>query len=131
MGRVHHNHVNACSGECLDPFLGSCAGADGCANAQSFLLIFAGLGIVPGFLNVLDGDHAAQLEAVIHDQHLFDAVLMQEANGFFLARALSNRDQLFLGGHGFGHGFLKTGFKAKIAAGYDSDQIPLVDNRYP
>ena len=125
---VDNNDVDAGCGQRLDALLGAGAGADGGAHPQSFLLVLAGLGVVAGFLDILDRDHAAQLELLVDHQHLLDAVLMQQADGLFLAGALAHRDQLVLGGHGLGHGFVEAAFETEVAAGYDANQIALVDH---
>jgi hypothetical protein len=46
-----------------------------------------------GLLDVLHRDHAAQAEVVVDDQHLLDAVLVQQLQHLVLGRALAHRDQ--------------------------------------
>jgi hypothetical protein len=41
-------------------------------------VVLAGVGVHRGLAEVLDGDQAFQLEVVVDDQHLFDAVLVQQ-----------------------------------------------------
>jgi hypothetical protein len=76
-----------------------------------------------GLLDVLDGDHAAQLERVVDHQHLLDAVLVQQAEhlvGTAPSRTVTSRS--------FGvmtdeTGCVEVGLEAQVAAGDDADQI--------
>jgi hypothetical protein len=66
-----------------DALLGAGADADRGAHPQPLVLVTAGVGVVLGLLDVLHRDHAAQLEAVVHHQHLLDAVLVQQGGHLF------------------------------------------------
>ena len=57
-------------------------------DAQPALLVLAGVRIGDRLLDVLDGDQADAAVVVVDDQQLLDAVLVQQALGFFLARRL-------------------------------------------
>ena len=52
--------------------------ADGGADAQAPALVLAGAREFRGLLEILHGDHAAQFVVAVHDQHLLDAVLVQQ-----------------------------------------------------
>jgi hypothetical protein len=52
-------------------------GAHRCPHAQSPELVLGGVGVLLGFLDVLDGDKAVQLARAVDDQQLLDAVLVQ------------------------------------------------------
>jgi hypothetical protein len=56
-------------------------------------------GEIAGFLDILDRDHAAQLKAVIDDQHFFNAIFVQQFDDFFTARPFSHGHQALLRGH--------------------------------
>ena len=52
--------------------------ADRRADAQRAALVLAGAREFGGLLEVLHGDHAGQLVVAVDDQHLLDAVLVQQ-----------------------------------------------------
>ena len=80
--------------EQLDALIGVGARADGSADAQRAALVFARVRIVVRFLDVLHGDHAAKLEALVlvDDEHLLDAVLVQEPEHRVFVRAFAHGD---------------------------------------
>ena len=69
------------------------------ADAQATGLVLAGTRVVGGFLEVLDGDHAAQLGVGADHQHLLDAVLVQQVQHFVLGGVFTHRDQPLARGH--------------------------------
>ena len=77
MSGVDDEHVDAGADELGDALLGIAAGADGGAREQSPLGVLARVREVLRFRDVLDGDHAAQLEGVVDDEDLLDAMAMQ------------------------------------------------------
>ena len=58
-------------------------------------------------------------------------MLVKEPNRLFLAGPLAHSDQLFLWGHGLGNRLIQSGFKAKITAGHDADEVSMIDDRNP
>ena len=87
--RVDDQDVDAGLDEQRDALVGVHTRANRGADAQRATLVFARQRIVVRFLNVLHGDHAAQLEAVlfVDDEQLLDAVLVQEAEHLVLVGA--------------------------------------------
>ena len=85
------------------------------------MLVLRRARILQFFLDVFDGDQTFQVEVLIHDQQLLDAVLLQDAFGFFQRRA-----------HGYSHEIVFRHhradqlrvifFKAKVTVGQDSRQ---------
>ena len=57
------------------------ADADGRGEEQAAALVLGRVGVRPGLLDVLDGDEALDLPAVVDDQQLLDAVLVQQLLG--------------------------------------------------
>ena len=70
--------------------------ADRRADAQPAAIVLAGAREFGGLLEVLHGDHADQLVVAVHDQHLLDAMLVQQRQHFFLRRILAHGDQALL-----------------------------------
>ena len=93
--RVDDDDVDAGLDEQRDALVGVDAGADGRADAQRAARVLAGERVVVRFLDVLHGDHAAKLEAfvLVDDEHLLDAVLVQEAEHVVLVGAFAHRDE--------------------------------------
>ena len=74
---IDDDDVHSGGGEEFDAALAVAAGADGGADAQAFVLVFAGERVVARAAQVFDGDEPFQGEVVIHQQHFFDAVFVQ------------------------------------------------------
>src|SRR6267378_385774 len=74
-------------------------GADSRADAQPTLFIFCGARIFEFYLDVFYGDKAFEVEVLIDDQQLFDAMLLQQTLGFIEGRADRNGDEVILGHH--------------------------------
>jgi hypothetical protein len=56
------------------------------ATLQRAALVLAGAREVGGLLEVLGRDHALEAEILVDDQHLLDAVLVQQLQHLFLGR---------------------------------------------
>ena len=83
-----------------------------------------------GLVEVLHGNHAAQVEGVVHHQDLFDPVLVQQALYLLRAGALFHCHQLVPRCHDRRDQFLRVGFKAKVPAGDNTHQVSAVQYRY-
>jgi hypothetical protein len=130
MGGVHHQQVHAGLDEGSHPLRRVAAGAHGGAHPQGAPGILGGEGVVLGLLEILGGDHALELVALVHHQHFFDAVLVQQLQHFFLVGALAHRDQPLLGGHHAGHRRVHAGLEAQIAVGDDAHRLAVVHHRH-
>ena len=97
-------------------------GADRGAHAQAAMFVFCGARIFQFFLNVFDGDQALEVEVLIDDQQFFDAVLLQQALGFFERGAHRNGDQIVFGHHA-ADGLIEIFLEAQIAIGEDAHQL--------
>lgn len=73
MRGVDQQNVNACRYQRVYALFVAGTSADRRAYAQTALLIFTGVRFTFCFLEVFDGDHAAQVEALIHDQRFLNA----------------------------------------------------------
>jgi hypothetical protein len=98
----------------------------GGADAQRAARVLACGRILRRLLEVLHGDHAAQLEALVDDEHLLDAVLVQEAQHLLLARALAHRDEAVARRHDGGHRRVEVRLEAQVAVRDDADRLPAV-----
>ncbi len=127
---VDRDDVDAGVHQQLDALFSAFAGTDGSTNAQTLLRIAAGIGKIGGFLNVLYGNQAAQLEVVVDHQDLFDPVLVQLGDHLFAAGALRHRHQAIFGRHDRTDFLVQARLEAQIAAGYDADQLAAIHHRH-
>ena len=95
--------------------------ADGRADAQASLVVFGGARILELFLDVLYGDEAFQIEVLVHDEELFDAVLLEDALGLLERGANGHGDEIFLRHHGADRERMIL-FEAQVAVGKDSGE---------
>ncbi len=130
VGGVHHQYVDAGLHQRPHPVLGVAAGAHSRADAETALIVLAGVGLVGGLLDVLDGNHAAQLEVAVDHQHLLDAVLVQQRHHLLAAGALAYRDQALLRSHDGGDRGIQPVLEAQIAVGDDAHQVFAVHHRH-
>ncbi len=87
------------------------AHADSGANAQTTALVLAGVGILNFLFDVLDRNQPLELEAVVHDQELFDAVLVQQLFCRVEIDAGFHRDEILFRHH-LGNGPVMALFEA-------------------
>src|SRR5579859_4844838 len=73
--------------------------ADGGSDAQAALIVFRRARVFELFLNVLDGNQALEVEVLVHDEQLLDAVLLQDALGFLERGADGHGHEVVLGHH--------------------------------
>ena len=130
MSGIHHYHIDARGDQLRGPRQTRLAGTDRGPGAQTALFVLAGIREVAGLLDVLDRDHAAQLEVAVDHQQLLDAVLMQQVADEPAAGALLNRNQALLGRHNRGYRLIVAGLEAQVATGDDADQVIAVDHRH-
>ena len=77
MRGIDDDDVHPGGGQEFDAPFAVATGADGGADAQAFVLVFAGERIVARAAQVFDGNESFQGEAIINQQHFFDAVFVQ------------------------------------------------------
>jgi hypothetical protein len=90
VGRVEHEDVDPGLHQRRGPGVGVGAGADGGADPEASQGVLHGVRIVAGLLDVLHGDHAAQFEGVVDDEHLLDAVGVEKRDHVLARRALAH-----------------------------------------
>ena len=78
MSRIHYDDIHASFCQRCNPLFRIRTGTNRRAHTQTSLLIFTGHGIVFGFLNILNGDHAFKVEVVINYQNFFNAIFVQQ-----------------------------------------------------
>ncbi len=130
MRGVDNNEVNSRFAQRGDAIYGVRCRSNRCAHAQPATIILAGAREFRGLLEVLHRDHADQLVIAIHDQHLLDAVFVQESENVFLRRVLAHRDQPFFRSHDGRDRCVEFVFEAKIAVGNDAHCLLADDNRH-
>ena len=74
---IHHDHIDTRLDQCLDALFSPGTDTDRRTDAQTAETVLASVGLVTGFLDILNRNQSPQLEAVIDNQHFFDAVLVQ------------------------------------------------------
>jgi len=87
------------------------------------------MGIVPLFLDILDGDQSLEISLVIDQGELLDAMLLQDLLGSFERRPDGRRHQPS-GSHIVRDGTRIFGGKADIAIGEDAHQLGALGDRY-
>src|SRR5581483_5087410 len=130
VGGIHHDQIDFGLDQPLDAFLGTGARADGGADTQPALGILDGVRILGRFLDVLHRDQALEPELVIHDQNLFDTMLMQQPLDFIARRAFAHGHELALRRHDAADGFVVARLETQIARRHDSHQSALVGHGY-
>ena len=130
MSGIDHNNVDTGADQCLDTLFGAGTGANRRTDTQTAFVILTGQREIRRLLDILDRDHAAQLEIVIDHQHALDPVLMQQAQHFLPGRALLHGDQLLFRRHNRGYRLIQVRFETKVAAGDDADQVFTVNHGY-
>ena len=122
VGSVDHHEIDAGRDQLRGALEAFIADGGGGGDAQTPLLVLAGVRIGHRLLHVLDRDqpHAAIL--IVDHEQLFDAMLMQHALRLVLAHALAHRDEFFMG-HQLRHPLARIGGKAHVAVGQDADEL--------
>src|SRR5690606_6746610 len=127
---INDDHVDARLDERRDALLGVDAGADGRADAQRAVLVLARVGIVDGLLKILRRDHPAQVEAIVDDEHLLDAVTVQQREHLVLTRTLAHRDETFLRRHHGRDRRVELRLEPEVPVCDDTDEILAFDDRH-
>src|SRR5208337_1158911 len=68
-------------------------GANGGADVEAAVIVFGGAGIFEFFLDVFYGDETLEIEILVNDEELFDAVLLKDLFGFFEGGADGDRSE--------------------------------------
>ena len=131
VGGVHHDDIGARLYQLVHAQIGIRPDTHGGTDQQASLIVLAGMGEVRRLLNILHCDQPAQLELVIDDQNLLDAVFVQQALDFLCPGTFLDGDQVLPLGHDFRHRLIPAGFKSQIAAGDDADERLAYDHRDP
>src|SRR5690349_4792259 len=130
MRRVHDDDVAPGIDQRLRAGAGIGCPAHGSRDAQPAMLVLVGVGVLPAFEDVLDGDQALEEALLIDDRQLFDAVFRENALGFIERCADRRRDQLLLG-HDVPNRPVELPLELEIAIGDDADQLAgAVDDRH-
>ncbi len=122
--------IDAGAHQTLDSLFPVGAHADRGADAQPAALVFARVGILNFLFDVFDRDQTFELEALVHDQKLFDAMLVQQLFCSVEIDAGLHRHQVFLG-HDLGYRTIVALFETQIAIGEDADQPAILCHRQP
>ncbi len=132
--RVDHDDVHAGFDQRGDALLRAFPDADRGADPQLALLVLRRIRVLARLENVLHRDQAAQLEAVAHDQHALETMLVQERARFLRARSFLDVYQPVARGHDGAHRLVEVGLEAVVAVGDHADDLALLhdrESRYP
>ena len=119
---IDHHQIDAGGDQRLGAGKALVADGRGGGDAQTALIVLAGIGIGHRLLDVLHRDEADAAVFVVYHQQLLDAALVQQLLGLVLADALAHGDELVLG-HQLGDRLPRIGGKAHVAVGEDADQL--------
>jgi hypothetical protein len=100
-------------------------GADGGAHAQAAALVLARVGKLSPLADVLDGDQPLQPPVIVHHGKLFDAVAVQDLDGFLQRGAHGRRHQAFAAHH-LVHGAAVVRLELQVAVGDDADEPAIL-----
>ena len=128
MRGVDDQHVDARGDQLLDALFGAGAHAHRRAHAQLAQGVLVGDRMLGVLDDVLDRGQAAQLEAVVDDQHALQAMLVHQGLGFVQRRAFLHRDQAILRGHDVAQRLVEV-LRSAVAVGDDTDQLAAFDHR--
>jgi hypothetical protein len=128
--RIDDDDIDAGFDEQRDALVGVDARADGRADAQRAARVLACQRVVVRLLDVFHRDHAAQLAAVlfVDDEHLLDAVLVQEAEHVILVRAFAHGYKPLLRRHDGRYRRVALRLEPQIAVRHDADQVLPLDD---
>ena len=129
VGGIHNQHIDASRDQSFRSLGRIRACTHGCPHPQLTIGILAGVGKALGFVEVFYSNHATQIERVINNQNLFNAVSVQQLLHLPHVCALLDRDQLVLASHYVGDRFFGIGLKPHIATGNDTHQILAIQHR--
>src|SRR5450830_1420183 len=129
VGGIDHQHVDAGSDQQVDAFLILGAHADGSADQQFALAVFRRERVRSRFLDIFDGDQAAQFKIVVDHQHALEAVLVHQALGFIAVGAFGDVDQLVTRCHLGARFSVEFLLKTQVAVGDDADHGLAFDHR--
>lgn len=127
---VDQQNVNACRHQRVNSLFVAGAGADRRAHAQTAVLVFTGVRFAFRFLEVFNGDHAQQVEAVVHHQRFFYALFVHLLQHHVARFTFFHGDQAIFRRHDRGDRLAQIGHEAHVAAGDDANQLVVFgDNR--
>ena len=127
---IDDDDVDAGVDQRFGPLKPRIADTGGGGDAQTALLVLAGVGVELGFFDILDRNQADAAVVAVDDQKFFDAVLVQDALGLFGINAVFDRDQAFVS-HQLADRLIHVGGEAHVAVGQDAGQLAaaLLDHR--
>ena len=124
MRGIDHEHIHARRSQAFNAFLAVAARANRRAHAQTFIFIFTGQRIFARTAQILDRHQPLEGEVIIHQQHFFNAIFMQQGLDFLSAGVFAGGHQSVLRGHHLAHRDIVFHI-AQIAAGDDADQLAV------
>ncbi len=89
------------------------------------MLVFTGIWLTFCFLEIFYGYHAAQMKAVINDQHFLYTFFVHFLQHNFAGFAFLDRHQAFFRCHHRGHRLIQISHKANITASDDPNQFVI------
>ena len=119
---VDHDQIDARRHQPLGAVEALVADGGGGGDAQTSLLVLAGIRIGDRLLDILHGDQADAAILRVDDQQLLDPVLMQQALGLVLTDILAHGDETLMG-HQLRHLLRRIGGEAHVAVGQDADEL--------
>ena len=130
MRSVNCQHVNFLEGHFLRPFQEIAGGADRCADAKASLLVFRCVREFQFFLNVFYGDQALEIEILVHNQQLLDAMALKDFLCFLQSGADGHGDEVVLGHH-FADRLVKIALEAQVSIREDAYEALSARDRQP
>src|SRR5262249_27766169 len=127
---VNYDQVNASLTQRGNPIDGVWCRTDGGTDTKPSAVILTGAWEFRRLLEVLHGDHADQVVIAVDDQHLLDAVFVQQKQHLFLGSVLAHRNQPLLRRHDRRDRRIELVLEAQIAVSHDTDGLLADNDRY-
>jgi len=127
---VDHHYIDPCFTQSGDAIERVGRGADGGPDPQASALILAGAREFRGLLKILDRNHAHELMIAVDDQHLLDAMPVQEPEDLRFGRVLAHRDEALLRSHDGGDRRVELLLKAQVAVRDNADHFLADHDRH-
>ena len=128
VGCVYNHQVYAGFYEGGDAVICVCANTDTGRHTQLALMIFTGHWKGFCFGDVFYRNHACELRITVHQQHLFNAMLVQQTTNFREVGAFLCGNKTIARRHDVAHAHAGTLLKPHIATGDNAHELITVDN---
>ena len=123
VGGVNQQHVNARGNQRVNALFVTCARANRSADAQTAMLVFTGVRFTFCFLEIFNGDHAAQVEVRVHNQRFLNAFFVHFRQHHVAGFAFTHGHQTLFWRHVDAYRLVQVSHETHVTTGNDADQF--------